>query len=222
MLRIEGPWDGVATLTLDRPERKNALSIELRNRISDVLDALAADEAARVAVLTGAGDVFCAGFDLAEFEQAATDAAFGEQLWASSDRYHATVLQFPLPLVAAVNGPAVAGGFDLAVMSDIRVAAETATFSHPEITFGDVVYSPLHDLVGAAVARDLCLTGRKIDADEALRLHLVSQVVPGDQLAEAAAGVATQIARVPRELLQRTKAKALRRAGIAVAGTLDL
>jgi enoyl-CoA hydratase len=222
MLRIDGPWDGVATLTLDRPERKNALSVELRDRISDVLDALAADDAVRVVVLTGAGDVFCAGFDLREFEQAASDAEFGTKLWESSDRYHATVLQFPLPIVAAVNGPAIAGGFDLAVMCDLRVASRTARFSHPEITFGDVVYSPLHDLVGAAVARDLCFTGRVVDATEALTLRIVSRVVPAERLAEAAGEVAAQIARVPRELLLRTKAKALRRAGIAVGGTLDL
>jgi enoyl-CoA hydratase len=222
MLRIDGPWDGIATLTLDRPERKNALSIELRDRIADVLDALAADEAVRVVVLTGAGDVFTAGFDLKEFEQALGDTEFGERLWESSDRYHKTVLEFPLPTVAAVNGPAIAGGFDLAVMCDIRVASETATFSHPEVTFGDVVYSPLHDLVGAAVARDLCFTGRVVDATEALDLRLVSRVVPPERLADEAAAVARQIARVPRELLLRTKAKALRRAGIAVDGTLDL
>ena len=222
MLRIDGPWDGIATLTLDRPERKNALSIELRDRLADVLDALAADEALRVVVLTGEGDVFSAGFDLKEFEQAATDAEFGERLWASSDRYHRTVLQFPLPIVAAVNGPAIAGGFDLAVMCDIRVAARTARFSHPEVTFGDVVYSPLHDLVGAAVARDLCFTGRAVDASEALSLRLVSRVVPAERLAEVAGEVATQIARVPRALLLRTKAKALRRARIAAGGTLDL
>ena len=222
MLRIDGPWDGIATLTLDRPERKNALSIELRDRLADVLDALAADEAVRVVVLTGEGDVFSAGFDLKEFQQAADDAAFGERLWASSDRYHRTVLEFPLPIVAAVNGPAIAGGFDLAVMCDIRVAAPTARFSHPEVTFGDVVYAPLHDLVGAAVARDLCFTGRAVDASEALSLRLVSRVVPAEQLAEVAGEVATQIARVPRALLLRTKAKALRRAGIAAGGTLDL
>jgi enoyl-CoA hydratase len=222
MLHIDGPWDGIATLTLDRPERKNALSVELRNRISDVLDALAADDAVRVVVLTGAGDAFCAGFDLKEFEQALEDPPFGDRLWESSDRYHKTVLQFPLPTIAAVNGPAIAGGFDLAVMCDIRVASRTARFSHPEITFGDVVYSPLHDLVGAAVARDLCFTGRVVDASEALSLRLVSRVVPGERLADVAREVAAQVARVPRELLLRTKAKALRRAGISVGGTLDL
>jgi enoyl-CoA hydratase len=222
MLRIDGPWDGIATLTLDRPERKNALSVELRDRLSDVLDALGADEAVRVVVLTGAGDVFSAGFDLKEFEQAVGDAAFGETLWASSDRYHRTVLEFPLPIVAAVNGPAIAGGFDLAVMCDLRVASRTARFSHPEVTFGDVVYSPLHDLVGGAVARDLCFTGRVVDSSEALSLRLVSRVVPSERLPQAAGEVAAQIARVPRELLLRTKAKALRRAGITAAATLDL
>jgi enoyl-CoA hydratase len=175
-----------------------------------------------VVVLTGAGDAFCAGFDLKEFEQALEDPPFGDRLWESSDRYHKTVLQFPLPTIAAVNGPAIAGGFDLAVMCDIRVASRTARFSHPEITFGDVVYSPLHDLVGAAVARDLCFTGRVVDASEALSLRLVSRVVPGERLADVAREVAAQVARVPRELLLRTKAKALRRAGISVGGTLDL
>ena len=222
MLRIDGPWDGIATLTLDRPERKNALSVDLRDRLSDVLDALAADEAVRVVVLTGAGDVFSAGFDLKEFDQSAVDPAFGERLWASSDRYHRTVLQFPLPIVAAVNGAAIAGGFDLAVMCDIRVASHTAKFSHPEVTFGDVVYSPLHDLVGGAVARDLCFTGRAVDSAEALSLRLVTQVVPPERLLEVAGEIATEIARVPRELLLRTKAKVLRRAGITVGGTLDL
>ncbi len=222
MLRIDGPWDGIATLTLDRPERKNALSVELRDRLADVLDALAAEEAVRVVVLTGEGDVFSSGFDLKEFELAGSDPAFGERLWASSDRYHRAVLSFPLPIVAAVNGPAIAGGFDLAVMCDVRIVAHTATFSHPEVTFGDVVYAPLHDLVGGAVARDLCFTGRKVDANEALSLHLVSRVVSPERLTAVAAEVATQIARAPRELLLRTKAKALRRARITVEGTLDL
>jgi enoyl-CoA hydratase/carnithine racemase len=221
MLRIEA-GEGVATVTLDRADKKNALSVELRDRISEAFDALAADEAVKVVVLTGAGNVFSAGFDLKEFEQAIAEPEFGEVLWASSDRYHRTVFGFPLPIVAAVNGPAIAGGFDLAVMCDIRVAADRATFSHPEVTFGDVVYSPLHDLVGGSVARDLCFTGRKVDAEEAWALKLVSRVVPAADLAAAAADTAAQIARVPRDLLLRTKAKVLRRAAIAVEGTLDL
>jgi enoyl-CoA hydratase len=222
MLRIDGPIDGIATLTLARSERKNALSVELRDRISDALDALAVDEAARVVVFAAEGDVFCAGFDLKEFEKAIEEPPFGEVLWASSDRYHRAVLEFPLPTVAAVNGPALGGGFDLAVMCDLRIGAETLRFGHPEVTFGDVVYAPLQELVGAATARDLCFTGRPVGAEEALRLGLVSRVVPPAELPAAANEVAAQIARVPRELLMRSKAKMLRRAGIEVGGTLQL
>ena len=218
---VGGPADGVATLTLNRPEKRNALSIAVRDEVSDALDALAGDESLKAVVLTGAGEVFCSGFDLKEFERLG-EPEFAARLWASSDRFHRTVLEFPLPTVAAVNGPALAGGFDLAVMCDVRVASETARFAHPELSFGDVVYSPLHDLVGASVARDLCLTGRIVDAAEALQLHLVSMVVAPDTLPEAAAQVAEAIARAPRDVLLRTKAKFLRRAGLEVGGTLDL
>ena len=220
LIVVDGPTDGVATLTLNRPDKRNALSTALRDEISDALDALAADEGLRALVITGAGPAFCAGFDLAEFT--VDTPGFQEALWASSDRYHRAVLTFPLPVVAAVNGPALAGGFDLAVMADIRVASPSAAFAHPEISFGDVVYGPLHDLVGGAVARDLCLTGRRIDADTAFRVGLVSEVVPEGELAERAAVVAAAIAAAPREVLLRTKAKILRRSGVVAGATLDL
>jgi enoyl-CoA hydratase len=210
--------DGVGLLTLDRPEKKNALSIALRNEASDALDRLALDERLRVLVVTGAGDTFCAGFDLDEFSQPElTDA-----LWASSDRWHRTVLEFPLPTVAAVNGGAYGGGFDLAVMCTLRVAADTARFAHPEHAFTQVVYAPLHDLVGGSVARDLVLTGRSIDAVEAERVGLVSRVVARDRVVDEARSIAAEIATAPRDILLLTTAKIQRRAGIAPGATLDL
>jgi enoyl-CoA hydratase/carnithine racemase len=212
------PEDGVVTLTLNRMEKKNALSIALRDELSDALDDLAGDEAVKTVVVTGAGDVFSSGFDLREFQQ----PELSDQLWASSDRFHATVLRFPLPLVTAVNGPAIAGGFDLAVMSDVRVAADTARFSHPEIEFGDVVYGPLHDIVGGGLARELCFTGRVVEAQEAKTLGLVSSVVPLDELAGEVTRFTDLIGRAPREVLLRTKAKATRRAAVARDQTLDL
>jgi len=212
------PEDGVVTLTLNRMEKKNALSIALRDELSDALDDLAGDEAVKTVVVTGAGDVFSSGFDLREFQQ----PELSDQLWASSDRFHATVLRFPLPLVAAVNGPAIAGGFDLAVMSDVRVAADAARFSHPEIEFGDVVYGPLHDIVGGGLARELCFTGRVVEAQEAKTLGLVSSVVPLDELAGEVTRFTDLIGRAPREVLLRTKAKATRRAAVARDQTLDL
>ncbi|MCB1003339.1 MAG: enoyl-CoA hydratase/isomerase family protein [Acidimicrobiales bacterium] len=221
-LREERPADGVVLLTLDRPDRRNALSIELRDALSDALDRLSDDESVRCVVLTGAGTTFSAGFDLGEFTAAADDPALGERLWASSDRYHATVLRCPLPLVAAVNGPAIAGGFDLAVLCDVRIGAHTARFAHPERTFGPVVYAPLRELVGGATARDLCLTGREIDAEEAHRVGLLQAVVPADRVVAEALAVAERTAEAPRALLADTKAKILRVAGISPGATLDL
>jgi enoyl-CoA hydratase len=222
LVEIDDVGDGVVVLTLNRPEKRNALSIELREEGCRRLADLAEDEAVRALVVTGAGSVFCAGFDLGEFEAAASDEALGERLWASSDEWHQRWIEFPVPTVAAVNGPAIAGGFDVAVMCDLRVVAATATFAHPEVRFGDVVYGPLHDLVGGAVARDLCFTGRQIDGAEADRLGLATRLVPAPQVVEVAVEVAAQIAAAPRSALTRLKAKAVRRAATLRDGTLDL
>jgi enoyl-CoA hydratase/carnithine racemase len=219
LVSVNGPDDaGVATLTLRRPDKRNALSIAVRDEMSDALDRLAADPAVRVVVVTGAGETFSAGFDLDEF----ADAALAERLWASSDRWHRGVMTFPLPTIAAVNGPALGGGFDLAVMCDLRVAADTARFAHPEHRFSQVVYAPLHDLVGGAVARDLALTGRVVDADEALRLGVVNRVVPRATVLDEATRLATEVAAAPRAVLEAMKAKILRRANVVVAATLEL
>lgn len=213
--------DGIATITLNRPDKKNALSIALRDEVSDAIDVLTADPGVKAIVLTGAGEVFSAGFDLREFRDLG-DPAHAERLWDSSDRFHHTVLACPLPTIAAVNGAALAGGFDLAVLCDIRIASSTAVFAHPEIAFGDIVYGPLHDIVGGGVARDLALTGRSIDAHEALALRLVSSVVPPASLAAEVDRWTTNIRRAPRENLLRTKQKVIRRAGVHPRATLDL
>ena len=220
-IRIDPIEGGVATIVLSRPEKKNALSIALRDEMSDAIDTLVCDDAVKALVITGAGNVFSGGFDLGEFRELC-DPDHAKRLWDSSDRFHATLLRCPLPTIAAVNGPALAGGFDLAVLCDLRVASTTAVFAHPEVTFGDVVYGPLHDLVGGAVARELVLTGRSIDAAEALALRVVSAVVaPGDLAAEVARWT-EQVTRAPREILLRTKQKIIRRAGEHPRRTLDL
>jgi enoyl-CoA hydratase len=210
----------VSTIVLNRPEKKNALSIALRDEVSDAFDALAADEATRVVVITGSGSAFSAGFDLAEFDD---DPVHQQALWASSDRFHHTVLRFPLPVVAAVNGPALAGGFDLAVLADLRVASDAARFAHPEQRWADLVYRPLRELVGGSIARELVLTGRSVDAQEAFTVGLVNKVVPADQLMSSTAAMAEAIAAAPRETLLRTKAKIIEASGIpAQLGTLEL
>ncbi len=204
-IRVSQSADAVATITLDRPSKRNALSVALREEMLQALERLAADRSVNCIIVTGEGDAFSAGFDLGEFNN--DDQAFQRQLWDSSDRFHHALLRYPLPLIAAVNGAALAGGFDLAVLCDLRIASSAALFAHPERTFGDVVYRPLFDLVGGAVARDLCLTGRAIDAHEAHALGLVSRVVSPDELIGTAEEMASRIAAFPRELTIRTKAK---------------
>jgi len=105
-----------------------------------------------------------------------TGPGHSERLWRSSDFFHHAVHRFPVPVIAAVDGAAYGDGFDLAVLCDVRIATHSATFAHPEAAHGPVVYGPLHDLVGGAIAGELVLTGRQIDAREALRLHLVSEL----------------------------------------------
>jgi enoyl-CoA hydratase len=220
-ITVEIADDGIATLTLRREEKKNALSIALRDEVTAALEGLAGDERVKVVILTGAGSTFSAGFDLQEFERLG-EPDFAAALWDSSDRFHRALLDFALPTVAAVNGAALAGGFDLAVLCDLRVAADTAYFAHVEQSFGDVVYGPLHDLVGGAVARELCLSGRRIDAAEALAVRLVSAVVAPAELMAEAHRWATRIARAPRELLIRTRGKIRRHSGVEFRTTLDL
>ena len=194
--------DGIATLTLSRPERRNALSIKLRNEITEQLDRWAKDPVVRAVVVTGAGSTFCAGFDLEEFAQADLASSIKD----SSHRYHLAVWQFPKPLVAAINGPAVAGGMDLCVLCDFRIASANATFGHPEIKFGaPPLFTPLQWIVGMGVARDLCLTGRRIDADEALRIGLVNRITEPNRVLDDATAMARTIIEAPQAALECTK-----------------
>jgi enoyl-CoA hydratase/carnithine racemase len=220
LVTIDRPADGVAVVTLRRAEKKNALSIALREAVADALDELGVDDTVRAVVLTGDGPVFSAGFDLSEFQD--PDPELQRRLWASSDRFHSTVLHFPLPLVAAVNGPALAGGFDLAVMCDLRVVADSARFAHVEYAWSEVVYRPLRELVGGSLARELTLTGRAVDAAEAHRIGLANTVVPTGQVVERAVETAATIAAMPRDIAVRSKAKIMRAGGIGDGPTLEL
>lgn len=198
----EARGEGVFTLTLNRPERRNAISIRMRSELSACLAELAASEAVRVVVLSGAGHSFSAGFDLNEFK----DTEKHRDLVTTSMVYHRDLWHFPKPIVAAVNGFAMGGGFDMAIFCDIRICAQNAVFGHPEIKFGAVpLYTPLRWLVGSGLARDLCLTGRPVAADEALRIGLVSEVTSPDGLMERALEYARMIAEAPPETLMRVK-----------------
>lgn len=187
--------DGVTTLTLRRPERHNALSIELREALSDALAAIARDAQARCTIVTGAGASFCSGMDHTEF---GGDAAHRRRLLEVNEAFFAALLDHPLPLVAAVNGAALGGGFALAALCDLRIAAPGARFGFPEARRGipPSLGSALR-VLPAPVAYDLALTGGTLDAERARELGLVSAVTDADALLGAAGECAAQIAAIP-------------------------
>jgi enoyl-CoA hydratase/carnithine racemase len=212
--------NGVVVLQLNRPTARNALSISLRDQISDGIDLLVARADVRALVITGVGQTFCSGFDLKEFTAAANDPGLTARLWASSDRFHHTVLRCAVPVICALNGPALAGGFDLATLCDLRVAQDGVWFARPEIDWALPLYLPLRDLVGGAIARELCFTNRRVELEEALRIGLVTSVAE-DALTEALE-LADQIAARPPEAVRATKAKIVAAAGISARPTLAL
>jgi enoyl-CoA hydratase/carnithine racemase len=197
--------DGVAVVTLNRPEKRNALSAALRKEIALQFAELASDDSVSVVVLTGAGSVFCAGFDLSEFDQSGDVVAH----FTDDDNpvvFHQSLGSFDKPIVGAINGPALAGGFDVACQCDIRIAAETAVFGHPEIKFGaPTMFNQLAHIIGGGMARDLALSGRKIDAMEALRIGLVSRVVPTEEVMTESMSYARGVAEAPLATLRMVK-----------------
>lgn len=198
------PRPGVALLTLDRPERLNAMNHELVADLHTRLDELAGDRTVRVVVLTGAGRGFCSGLDLRGTGQlAGTEGLDRPQAGMATQQHIATLVpqlrSLRQPVIAAVNGPAAGGGLALALASDVRVASSSARFNVAFIRIGlsgcDIGVSwLLPRLIGASAAFELLLTGRLIDAEEALRLHLVSRVVPDGEVVDAALDIAEEIA----------------------------
>jgi len=192
----------VGTIMLNRPERRNAISIEMRREMSACLREWRESASVGIVILTGNGEAFSAGFDLAEFK----DPALYNDIYETSARYHRDVWYFPKPVIAAVNGPALAGGFDLAKLCDIRICSKTALFGHPEIKFGiPPLLTPLRWIIGEGLARDLCLTGRRIDAAEAHRAGLVSDVIDGNKLLERANRMAEAVIEAPPSALRFIK-----------------
>lgn len=222
VLEIETPNPAVRVLHLNRPKVRNALSIELRDRIADAVDAATATPGVAAIVITGRGGIFSAGFDLGEFTAAANDPDLTTRLWASSDRFHHTLLRCTVPVIAALNGPAIAGGFDLATMCDLRIAQPGVWFQRPEIAFGIPLFGPLRELVGGAVARELCLTERRVEIDEAHSIGLVTEVTPADTALIRALAIADEIAARPVELVRETKAKIVRMTALGAPSTLAL
>jgi enoyl-CoA hydratase/carnithine racemase len=200
-------FDSVALVTLNRPEKRNALSIDLRFEAAEAFNGLAADNDVACAVLTGAGPAFCSGMDTTQF---GGDRRNRELLVESSTAAFSAVGRFPKPLIAAVNGPAVAGGFALSLMCDMRVAAQSARFGFPELPRGiPPAYGAARAALGPPLARELCLTGRMVESDEALHRGIVLAVHADGELRDRALDLAAQVAAVPTFATLETKRRIL-------------
>jgi len=188
--------DGIAVVTIDRPQARNAISQEVVDEMRAALGLVARDTNARALILTGAGPaVFASGADIRELRQrVAADALRGinSSLFLEIER-------FPLPTIAAVNGYALGGGCELAIACDLRIASESARFGQPEVGLGIIPAAGatyrLPRLIGSGRAQEMILTGRILDAHEALGIGLVNRVVPGDRLLDEARSTAALIAR---------------------------
>jgi len=206
LLSLERQED-VAVVTLQRPEKRNALSIDLRIELTESFGALSEDDDIGSVVLTGAGPAFCSGMDMTQF---GGDRAHKEKLVETSLASFRAVGNCSKPVVAAVNGPALAGGFALALLCDLRIAAETASFGFPELPQGiPPSYAAARAALPLPVAAELTLTGRLLDAFGAMRVGIVEAVHPADELMARALELAGRIASGPRSAIAETKRRIL-------------
>jgi enoyl-CoA hydratase len=198
--------DTTFIITLNRPEKLNALSPELTGEVVDALNGVRTDETIRAIIITGGPKVFAAGADLSKMQTASPidmyNRNLGGDMWT-------TVAEMPQPTIAAVAGYALGGGCELAMACDLRLAADSAKFGQPEINVG--IYpgaggtQRLARLIGLGRAKELVYLGGQIDAEEAYRLGLVNKVVPGDDLLDEAKAWARKLASKPPFTLRLVK-----------------
>ena len=219
--------DGIGTILLNRPARKNAFTLEMVDCWADVLREAEADVAVRAIIVTGAGDAFCSGVDLDTIDPATlTPLDRKRQL---TDRVHRVALTLDgmsTPVIAAVNGAAIGAGLDMALMCDMRIAGRSARLSEGYVRVGLVpgdggcYYLPR--LVGTAKALELLLTGEFVDGEEAARIGLVNEVVEDDQLLAAARLLARKIAAAPPIAVGMIKRATYQCARVDLRTALDL
>jgi enoyl-CoA hydratase/carnithine racemase len=206
---VTRPREGVTLLTINRPERYNALDRPILLGLPGLLDRLADDPSTRVVVLCGAGHAFCAGGDLDLIRDSRGETAErGEDFLVRALGTAASLHRLPQPTIAAINGPVAGAGLGLALACDIRIAAPTATFSAPFIHMALVpdmgITWFLPRLIGSGAALELLLSGRQVEADEARVLGLVSRI--GDEPIESALALAANFAAMPPGAVATTKA----------------
>jgi len=194
----------VLKLTLNRPDKRNSLHPDLVRELSRALEEANSDDQLAAVLITGAGKSFCAGLDLGLLVQwsAEEKLAYLEKVTS----IFAQLWKLRQPTIAVVNGPAIAGGFDLAAFCDIRLASTDAVFGQAEINLGLVqIIHPLYKSIGLARAKELAMTGQNISAEEAYRIGLVNHLYAPEELMPSAEKLAELLATRPRRALFETK-----------------
>lgn len=217
--------DGIAYVILNRPHALNVYNLQMRDELYQVLSAIRDDNEVRVTIFKGAGEkAFCAGADLSEFLTAPSPVAarqvrFERDIWG-------IFLSIPQPLIAAVHGYVLGSGIEMALCCDIRIASEDARFGLPEVGLGIIPAAggtqTLPRTCGWSKALELLLTNRWISANEAYSFQLVNQVVPRDELAQAAEGMAKKLASHDPIAVQYAKQAVVRGLNLSLAEGLDL
>ena len=213
----------VRILTMNRPEKRNALNTELTRALLEALRAADADEAVGVVVLTGAGPGFCAGADLAEFREL-SDPKAAEARAELTMNLHLVFSRMRVPVIAAINGAAMGGGAGLAIAGDLAVMAEGAKIGYPETRHGIVAAIVLANLVrqvGRKAAFELVALAEPVDARHALALGMVNRVVPPELLMEEAMLLAEKLAAVRRPAMAATKRLFHQAADLPLADALE-
>ena len=217
--------DALALVTLNRPQFLNAYNIQMRDDLFEVLHAIRDDDDVRVALLKGAGEkAFCAGADLSEFLTApppviARQIRFDRDVWG-------LFLSIPQPLIAVLHGYVLGSGIEMALCCDLRITSDNAQFGLPEVALGIIPAAggtqTLPRAVGPAGALEMLLTGRWMDAREALQIKLVNRVVPAERLFETAREVAEKIAVCDPDVIRGVKQAVVRGMDLPLAQGLDL
>ena len=196
ILLLEDGGDGITILTLNRPDKRNALSAAMIERLTEQLDAIAADPAVKVVVLAAAGPAFCSGHDLKEL-RAIDDEAAMKELFRACSHMMTSIVRLPQPVIARVHGIATAAGCQLVASCDLAVASTDARFGTPGVNIGLFCTTPavaLARAVSTKHAMEMLLTGEAIDAETAYRFGLVNRVVPAAQLDAAVMDYARKLA----------------------------
>ena len=209
VLLVEKREDKIAIMTLNRPKQLNALNSSILTALQTTLEDLAWDDSVNVIILTGSGDKsFCAGVDLKERASMSKDNALKDRK-KNIFGFFKSLIDYQKPIIGLINGYAVGGGAELATICDIRIAAPNAKFGQTEIRWGLLPsgggMQRLKHIVGMGIAKELILTGKTVEADEAYRLNIYNKVVEQDRLMEEGLKLASEIAKLSPISVQQSK-----------------